>query len=100
MDNAPRVAARGHEFLKPVGIETAVQIEGAARDGKTGREGEEEAEALRDAAHVHSGKADEDVQKPRDEQYEVLCRETLKFDLTAHALVHLVFAHRLEEERT
>ena len=100
MDDAPRMPARGHELLKSVGAEAAAQVEGAARDGKTGREGEEDAEALRDAAHVHSGKADEDVQKPRDEQYEVLCRETLKFDLTAHALVHLVFGHRLEEERT
>ena len=100
MDNAPRVAARGHEFLKPVGAEAAVQVEGAARDGKTGREGEEDAEALRDAAHVHSDKADEDAQKLRDEQHEVLRRETLKFDLTADPFVYLVFAHRLEEERT
>lgn len=100
VDDAPRMPARGHEFLKPVGTETAVQIEGAARDGKTGREGEEDAEALRDAAHVHSGKADEDAQKPRDEQYEVLRCEPLKFDLTADSFVHLVFGHRLEEERT
>ena len=66
MDDAPRMPARGHELLKPVGVE------GAARDGKAGREGEEDAEALRDAAHVHSGEADEDAQKPRDEQHEVL----------------------------
>ena len=32
---------------------------------------EEDAQALRDAAHVHSGEADEDAQKPRDEQHEV-----------------------------
>ena len=32
--------------------------------------------ALRDAAHVHSGEADEDAQKPRDEQHEVLRRES------------------------
>ena len=50
----------------------AAQVEGAARDGKAGREGEEDAEALRDAAHVHSGEADEDAQKPCDEQHEVL----------------------------
>jgi len=68
--------ARGHELLKPVGAETAVQVEGAARDGKAGCEGEEDAEALRDAAHVHSGEADEDAQKPRDEQHEVLRRES------------------------
>ena len=101
MNDAPRMPARGHEFLKSVGAETAVQVEGAARDGKAGREGEEDAQALRDAAHVHSGEADEDAQKPCDEQHEVLRRETLKLDLTAHALVHLVFGHRLlEEERT
>lgn len=76
MDDAPRMPARGHEFLESVGAEAAVQVEGAARDGKTGREGEEDAEALRDAAHVHSDKADEDAQKPRDEQHEVLRRET------------------------
>jgi len=92
--------ARGHELLKPVGAEAAAQIEGAARDGKTGREGEEDAQALRDAAHVHSGEADEDAQKPCDEQHEVLRRKTLEFNLTADSLVHLVFAHRLEEERT
>ena len=46
------------------------------RDGKAGREGEEDAQALRDAAHVHSGEADEDAQKPRDEQHEVLRRES------------------------
>ena len=72
MNDAPRMPARGHELLKPVGAEAAVQVEGAARDGKAGREGEEDAEALRDAAHVHSGEADEDAQKPRDEQHEVL----------------------------
>ena len=71
MDDAPRMPARGHELLKSVGAETAAQVEGAARDGKAGREGEEDAEALRDAAHVHSGEADEDAQKPRDEQHEV-----------------------------
>ena len=98
MDDAPRMPARGHELLKSVGAETAAQVEGAARDGKAGREGEEDAQALRDAAHVHSGKADKDTQKPCDEQHEVLRRETLKLDLTAHALVHLVFRHRLEEE--
>ena len=98
MDDAQRMPARGHELLKSVGAETAAQVEGAARDGKAGCEGEEDAEALRDAAHVHSGEADEDAQKSRDEQHEVLRRETLKFDLTAHALVHLVFGHRLEEE--
>ena len=43
---------------------TAAQVEGAARDGKAGREGEEDAEALRDAAHVHSGEADEDARSP------------------------------------
>ena len=75
MDDAPRMPARGHELLKPVGAEAAAQVEGAARDGKTGREGEEDTEALRDAAHVHSGEADEDAQKPRDEQQEVLRRE-------------------------
>ena len=100
MDDAPRMPARGHELLKSVGAEAAAQVEGAARDGKAGREGEEDAQALRDAAHVHSGKADKDTQKPCDEQHEVLRRETLKLDLTAHALVHLVFRHRLEEERT
>lgn len=84
--------------MKSVGAEAAAQVEGAARDGKAGREGEEDAQALRDAAHVHSGKADKDTQKPCDEQHEVLRRETLKLDLTAHALVHLVFRHRLEEE--
>ena len=52
--------------------DTAAQVEGAARDGKAGCEGEEDAEALRDAAHVHSGEADEDAQKPCDEQHEVL----------------------------
>ncbi len=83
-----------------MGAEAAVQVESAARDGKTGHEGEEDAEALRDAAHVHHGKADEDTQKPRDEQHEVLRRETLEFDLTADPFVHLVFGHRLEEERT
>ena len=98
MDDAPRMPARGHELLKSVGAETAAQVEGAARDGKAGREGEEDAEALRDAAHVHSGEADEDAQKPCDEQHEVLRCEPLKLDLTAHALVHLVFRHRLEEE--
>ena len=98
MDDAPRMPARGHELLKPVGAEAAVQVEGAARDGKTGREGEEDTEALREAAHVHSDEADEDAQKPRDEQHEVLRRETLEFDLTADSLVHLVFGHRLEEE--
>lgn len=98
MDDAPRMPARGHELLKSVGAEAAAQVEGAARDGKAGREGEEDAQALRDAAHVHSGKADKDTQKPCDEQHEVLRRETLKLDLTAHALVHLVFRHRLEEE--
>ena len=76
VDDAPRMPARGHELLKPVGAETAVQVEGAARDGKAGREGEEDAQALRDAAHVHSGEADEDAQKPRDEQHEVLRRES------------------------
>ena len=76
MDDAPRMPARGHELLKPVGAETAVQVEGAARDGKAGREGEEDAQALRDAAHVHSGEADEDAQKPCDEQHEVLGRKT------------------------
>ena len=76
MDDAPRMPARGHELLKSVGAETAAQVEGAARDGKAGREGEEDAEALRDAAHVHSGEADEDAQKPCDEQHEVLRRET------------------------
>lgn len=76
MDDAPRMPARGHELLKPVGTETAVQVEGAARDGKAGREGEEDAQALRDAAHVHSGEADEDAQKPCDEQHEVLRCET------------------------
>ena len=76
MDDAPRMPARGHELLKPVGAEAAAQIEGAARDGKAGREGEEDAQALRDAAHVHSGEADEDAQKPCDEQHEVLRRET------------------------
>lgn len=68
----PRMPARGEELLKPVGTEAAVQIEGAARDGKSGREGEEDAQALREAAHVHSGEADEDAQKPCDEQHEVL----------------------------
>ena len=72
VDDAPRMPARGHELLKPVGAEAAVQVEGAARDGKAGCEGEEDAEALRDAAHVHSGEADEDAQKPCDEQHEVL----------------------------
>ena len=100
MDDAPRMPARGHELLKSVGAETAAQVEGAARDGKAGREGEEDAEALRDAAHVHSGEADEDAQKPCDEQHEVLRREALEFDLTANSLIYLVFAHRLEEERT
>lgn len=76
MDDAPRMPARGHELLKSVGAETAVQVEGAARDGKAGCEGEEDAQALRDAAHVHSGEADEDAQKPRDEQHEVLRRES------------------------
>ena len=38
--------------MKPVGAETAVQVEGAARDGKAGREGEEDAQALRDAAVI------------------------------------------------
>ena len=52
MDDAPRMPARGHELLKSVGAETAAQVEGAARDGKAGCEGEEDAEALRDAAHV------------------------------------------------
>ena len=75
VDDAPRMPARGHELLKPVGAEAAVQVEGAARDGKTGREGEEDTEALREAAHVHSDEADEDAQKPRDEQHEVLRRE-------------------------
>ena len=73
---APGWRARGHELLKSVGAETAAQVEGAARDGKAGREGEEDAQALRDAAHVHSGEADEDAQKPRDEQHEVLRRES------------------------
>ena len=100
MDDAPRMPARGYEFLKSVRTEAAVQIEGAARDGKTGREDEEDAEALRNAAHVHPGKADKDTQKPRDEQHEVLRREALEFDLTADSFVHLVFGHRLEEERT
>ncbi len=100
MNDTPRMPARGHEFLKPVGAETAVQVEGAARDGKAGREGEEDAQALRDAAHVHSGEADEDAQKPCDEQHEVLRREALEFDLTADSLIYLVFGHRLEEERT
>ena len=86
--------------MKSVGAETAAQVEGAARDGKAGREGEEDAEALRDAAHVHSGEADEDAQKPCDEQHEVLRREALEFDLTADSLIYLVFGHRLEEERT
>ena len=99
MDDAPRMPARGHELLKPVGAEAAAQIEGAARDGKSGREGEEDAQALREAAHVHSGEADEDAQKSRDEQHEVLCCKTLEFDLTAHSLVHLVFGHCLKEER-
>ena len=99
MDDAPRMPARGHELLKSVGAETAAQVEGAARDGKAGCEGEEDAEALRDAAHVHSGEADEDAQKPCDEQHEVLCCKTLEFDLTAHSLVHLVFGHCLKEER-
>ena len=72
VDDAPRMPARGEELLKPVGAETAAQVEGAARDGKAGCEGEEDAEALRDAAHVHSGEADEDAQKPCDEQHEVL----------------------------
>ena len=62
--------------MKPVGAEAAAQIEGAARDAKAGREGEEDAEALREAAHVHSDEADEDAQKPCDEQHEVLRRET------------------------
>ena len=75
MDNAPRMPARGHEFLESVRTEAAVQVEGAARDSKTGREGEEDAKALREAAHVHSDKADEDAQKSRDEQHEVLRRE-------------------------
>ena len=35
MDDAPRMPARGHELLKSVGAETAAQVEGAARDGKT-----------------------------------------------------------------
>ena len=99
MNDAPRMPARGEEFLKPVGTEAAAQVEGAARDGKAGREGEEDAEALREAAHIHSSEADKDAQKPRDEQHEVLRREPLKFDLTADSLVHLVFGHRLEEER-
>ena len=72
VDDAPRMPARGEELLKPVGAEAAAQIEGAARDGKAGCEGEEDAEALREAAHVHSDEADEDAQKPRDEQHEVL----------------------------
>lgn len=76
MDDAPRMPARGHELLKSVGAEAAAQVEGAARDGKAGREGEEDAQALREAAHVHSGKADKDTQKPCDEQHEVLRRET------------------------
>lgn len=75
MDDAPWMPVRGHELLKPVGAEAAVQVEGAARDSKTGREGEEDAKALREAAHVHSDKADEDAQKSRDEQHEVLRRE-------------------------
>ena len=100
MDDAPRMPARGHELLKSVGAETAAQVEGAARDGKAGCEGEEDAEALRDAAHVHSGEADEDAQKPCDEQHEVLRREALEFDLTADSLIYLVFGPRLEEERT
>ena len=83
-----------------MGAEAAAQIEGAARDAKAGRKGEEDAQALRDTAHIHSGEADEDAQKPCDEQHEVLRRETLEFDLTADSLVHLVFRHRLEEERT
>lgn len=72
VDDAPWMPVRGHELLKSVGAETAAQVEGAARDGKAGCEGEEDAEALRDAAHVHSGEADEDAQKPCDEQHEVL----------------------------
>lgn len=76
VDDAPWMPVRGHELLKSVGAETAAQVEGAARDGKAGREGEEDAQALRDAAHVHSGEADEDAQKPRDEQHEVLRRES------------------------
>jgi hypothetical protein len=72
VDDAPWMPVRGHELLKSVGAETAAQVEGAARDGKAGCEGEEDAQALRDAAHVHSGEADEDAQKPCDEQHEVL----------------------------
>lgn len=61
-----------HELLKPVGGRNGGSGRRCRRDGKAGREGEEDAEALRDAAHVHSGEADEDAQKPRDEQHEVL----------------------------
>ena len=72
VDDAPRMLTRGEELLEPVGAEAAVQVKGATRESQGGDHDEEDAETLRNTAHIHSGEADEDAQKPCDEQHEVL----------------------------
>ena len=72
MDDAARMLPQSEEFHQTVGSEAAVQIEGCPGEAAAARNGEEDAEALRNPSGVEDDKEQEDAQQPCDEQHEVL----------------------------
>ena len=92
MDDAARMLPQGEEFHQTVGSEAAVQIEGRPGEATAARDGEEDADALRNPSGVEDDKEQEDAQQPGNKEDQIVRGQPLELDLTIAALVDSVLS--------
>ena len=93
MDDAARMLPQGEELHQTVRSEAAVQIEGCPGEDAAARNGEEDAEALRNPSGVEDDKEQEDAQQPGNKENQIVRGQPLELDLTIDALVDGVLCH-------
>ena len=93
VDDAARMLPQGEEFHQTVGSEAAVQIEGRPGEATAARDGEEDADALRNPSGVEDDKEQEDAQQPGNKEDQIVRGQPLELDLTIDALVDSVLCH-------
>lgn len=93
MDDAARMLPLGEELHQTVGAEAAVQIEGCPGEAAAARDGEEDADALRNPSGVEDDKEQEDAQQPGNKEDQIVRGQPLELDGTVDALVDGVLCH-------
>lgn len=88
---------QGEELHQTVGSEAAIQIEGRPGEAAAARDGEEDADALRNPSGVEDDKEQEDAQQPGDKENQIVRGQPLELEGRSTPL-WMVYCAMSEEE--